>query len=161
MSLPTAIFRAAFKKAAGAHLWDPRLLEAQALQESSGKTTAFRYEPAHGDGSFGLLQVMGNTARKLGLPPGQAEASLCDPYIGLEFGCRALVDIVKWVGCADLWAQRRFVSVSLPLDPKLRAVLARYNGGGKDNPADDGSLRNEDYVRKVELYFESVVGETG
>lgn len=160
MSLPTAIYRSAIAKAADKYLWDARLLEAQILVESSGKTTAFKYEPGHADGSFGLLQVLGNTARKLGLPPGQAEASLCDPYIGLDFGLRTLRDIVRWVGCDVEWAQGQFKNVTQPLPPHLRTVLARYNGGGVGNPDTDGSLRNEAYVQKVEDYFKQVLQDT-
>jgi hypothetical protein len=39
--------------------------------------------------SFGLMQVMGETARELGYT-GRFLTGLCDPATGLEFGCRKL-----------------------------------------------------------------------
>lgn len=160
MSLPTAILRAAIKKVAAEYHWDWRVLEAHVMVESTGRPMAFRYEPAKQDGSFGLLQVMGNTARNLGLPQGTAEASLCDPYVGLDYGMKALKDIVRWRKAEDLWAQGAFKSVNVPFPPKLREVLAVFNGGGVGNPREDGTLRNESYVQRVETFFQAVVQET-
>jgi len=163
VSLPTAAFRDSFDKVGGQFLWDPRLLEAQAMVESSGLPRAFRYEPAKQDASFGLMQVLGTTARRLGLPSTQAEASLCDAAVGIEYGMKALMDIVHWVGgeCAQDRAGGAYKTLSLPLPAHVRTVLARYNGGGVGNPGADGSLRNEDYVKRVETHFAAVLADGG
>ena len=39
--------------------------------------------------SFGLMQVMGEVARELGFA-GEFLTELCDPHVGIEFGCRKL-----------------------------------------------------------------------
>ncbi|PSH05135.1 MAG: lysozyme [Acidobacteria bacterium] len=61
--------------------------------------------------SYGLMQIMGQTARELGFI-GAYLTELCDPGIGLEFGCRKL---------------RRCIDAH-PGD--TRAALLAYNGGG-------------------------------
>ena len=76
-------------------------------QESSWNTFAMRYEPAFFDHyiasmtglsatervaratSYGLMQVMGQTAREFGFS-GQFISELCDPNVGIEMGCRKL-----------------------------------------------------------------------
>ena len=60
--------------------------------------------------SFGLMQLMGETARELGFV-GKYLTQLCDPLTGIEFGCRKL---------ARCMAAR-------PAD--VRAALLMYNGG--------------------------------
>lgn len=163
MAFPTAKYRPLFEKYGKTYRFDPRLLEAQALVESSGHAEAFRYEIALHDASFGLMQVLGRTARKLGLPENECEASLCDPAIGILYGVKALVDICAWVGSStDMErASGAYAHVSVPLPKNLRTVLARYNGGGKNNPDESGLLRNEDYVLRIEAHFEGVVKDIG
>lgn len=71
--------------------------------ESSGNPWAYRYEPAYqwlvGQGltpteqmaqrtSWGLMQVMGAVAREYGFKGWLTE--LCQPDVGLEYGCRHL-----------------------------------------------------------------------
>ena len=159
MSLPTAIYRGLFAKVASAHNWDPRLLEAQVMVESSGNTKAMKTELQIQDASRGLMQVLYKTAHSLGLPDGHAD-DLFDPYVGVEYGLRALVDIAKWSHFSPEWAQGKWKLVSLPLPTNLRIVLARYNGGAHGNPREDGTLRNESYVERIELFFEAVTKET-
>lgn len=60
--------------------------------------------------SWGLMQVMGEVAREMGFS-GQFLAELCDPQIGIDFGCRKL--------------QKCINSTS-----DVRAALLSYNGGG-------------------------------
>src|SRR5437899_2957568 len=97
---------------AGEHGIDPALLKALCEAESSWNPWAARWEPnffrkyvaplysaskIEGGAteaymramSWGLGQVMGQTARELGFT-GQFLTELCDPPIGLEFCCRKL-----------------------------------------------------------------------
>lgn len=111
---------------------DPAIVCAVCEQESAWNAWALRYEPAfyaryiepmtknakpleptEAQGrafSFGLMQVMGQTARELGFSrPFLVE--LCDPDTGVEFGCRKLQQCFAIHG-----------------DPETS--LLAYNGGG-------------------------------
>jgi hypothetical protein len=94
------------KKYATIHELDPVLVCAVAENESSWNSWSTRYEPGFfhkyiesmnlpgGEAymratSWGLMQIMGQTARELGFE-GKFLSSLCDPDLGLEFGCRKL-----------------------------------------------------------------------
>lgn len=61
--------------------------------------------------SFGLMQIMGETAREFGFK-GRFLSELCDPETGLEYGCRKL---------------RRCFDVS---NGDVSAALLHWNGGG-------------------------------
>lgn len=92
------------KEIARKHVLDPALICAVVEQESDWITWAIRYEPAFQKRyveplklqnqteivarsmSWGLLQLMGQGARELGFS--EKMASLCDPYVGLEWGCK-------------------------------------------------------------------------
>lgn len=77
-------------------------------QESSWNPWAMRYEPAFRQRyvaplglppteeiarstSWGLMQVMGETAREAGFS-GKSLSALCDPATGLEIGCTVLAE---------------------------------------------------------------------
>ena len=109
---------------------EPEIVAAVCEQESGWDTWATRFEPAFfakyivpmtiqiGEGemratSFGLMQIMGETAREFGFA-GKFLTELCDPDVGVNFGCRKLQK------CFDIHG-----------DPDT-ALLA-YNGGS--NPA--------------------------
>jgi soluble lytic murein transglycosylase-like protein len=98
------------RTAAQAHGLDPALVCAVIEQESSWNTWAMRYEPAffakyvaslytnnkvsateaYARGmSWGLMQVMGQVARENGFAD-RFLSGLCDPTVGIEFGCRVL-----------------------------------------------------------------------
>jgi soluble lytic murein transglycosylase-like protein len=97
-------------------------------QESSWNPWAMRYEPAfllryidpmrltddteaHARAtSFGLMQIMGQTAREKGFQP-RFLTELCDPDTGVEMGCRKLQECFAVHG-----------------DPETS--LLAYNGGG-------------------------------
>ncbi len=85
---------------------DPALVCAVVEQESSWDTFAIRYEPAFRERyvaplalspteeiarsiSWGLMQVMGQSAREHGFTA-TSLASLCDPAAGLTMGCAVL-----------------------------------------------------------------------
>lgn len=80
--------------------------------------------------SFGVCQVMGAVARELGCTEPYLTA-LCDPVIGLRFGCKKLAVEVKWA------------------DGDLSSALAAYNGGRGGNAPGTKPLRNAAYADTV------------
>ena len=131
------------KQTAQRHGLDPRLVCAVIEQESSWNTYAMRYEPAFCSQyvikipgltptqqvarsiSWGLMQVMGQTAWELGYR-GDFPA-LCVPLNGIEFGCRKLApEIAKANG-------------------DLQRALRSYNGGANPNYAGDVLARMKRY----------------
>lgn len=117
-----------------AHGLDPVLVCAVCQHESAGwKQWAVRFEPTFLDRwvpkdlpptermgrafSYGLMQIMGQTAREFGFK-GEFCAELLDPYAGLEFGCRKLADCMK------------------KESGDVRKALLRYNGGGDSHYPD-------------------------
>lgn len=135
--------------AAHAGTWglDPVIVLAVCDHESSWDTNAVRFEPAFLQRyiiptmsnlppteemtramSFGLMQIMGETARELGFA-GKWLTELCTPDVGVEFGCRKL--------------HRCAVTNPPTLDVKTKLLdwskaLLAYNGGG-----------DPDYPKKV------------
>src|SRR5881394_1792447 len=114
---------------AQAHKLDPVLVCAICHHESANwKVFAARYEPVFYARyitplkglsatemqlrafSFGLMQIMGQTARELGFA-GDDLTELFDPVTGIEFGCR------KLARCLDR------------SKGDVRAALLMYNGG--------------------------------
>lgn len=81
--------------------------------------------------SWGLMQVMGAVAREFGCRERYLPA-LCEPEIGVEFGCRVLADRLTWArGDVD-------------------SALACYNGGPAGNEPGRARKRNAAYVAKVQ-----------
>jgi soluble lytic murein transglycosylase-like protein len=71
--------------------------------------------------SYGLMQIMGSVSRELGF---QDELiKLCDPDLGIQYGCLKLIDLKKKY-------------------PKEDELISSYNAGSPTN-------RNESYVNKV------------
>jgi Transglycosylase SLT domain len=64
--------------------------------------------------SWGPLQIMGETARELGFE-GKYLSELCDPPVGIEWGCRKLAACLKRT------------------DGNIDAALEMYNGGSNKN----------------------------
>lgn len=139
--------------AADTHGLPPGLVIAIVQVESNGRHWAMRYEPAfYGQyvkgqqhtvyapcsrvteemgraTSWGLMQIMGQTARELGFK-GVYLTELCDPAVGLEWGCLYLSrKVVRYQG-------------------NLEAAVAAYNAG-KAKRLDNGQWANQDYVDKV------------
>ncbi|HKW89778.1 MAG TPA: transglycosylase SLT domain-containing protein [Candidatus Acidoferrales bacterium] len=96
------------KQTAARHGLPPELVCGVCEQESSWDSWALRYEPAFRQRyvaplglppteeiarsiSWGLMQVMGETAREAGFD-GKFLSALADPALGLEFGCIVLAD---------------------------------------------------------------------
>jgi len=133
---------------AQAHGLDPALVCAVIEQESAWNTWAMRYEPAffakyvaslytnnkvsateaYARGiSWGLMQVMGQVARENGFTD-RFLSGLCDPAVGIEFGCRVL--------------RKKLDSAK---GDALQALLG-WNGGGNPNYAVEVLARRGTYA---------------
>jgi soluble lytic murein transglycosylase-like protein len=98
------------RRIAFAHGLDPALVCAVIEQESAWNPWAVRYEPGFlsryvaplytagklsatetytRSMSWGLMQVMGQVAREAGFEEASL-AELCDPFVGVDWGCRLL-----------------------------------------------------------------------
>jgi soluble lytic murein transglycosylase-like protein len=127
------------RKAADAEGVDPALVCAVVEQESAWNPWAMRYEPqffakyvaplytnnkvgateAYARGfSWGLMQVMGQTARETGLNSPNL-STLCDPTVGLSIGCKLLK---KKLAAAN---------------GEPRKALQSWNGGANPDYADE------------------------
>lgn len=152
--------------AAGKHGLDPLLVEAVVLQESSGNTDAFRFEPDFWnrylkllpayDGanprrvsaSYGLMQIMFRVAVERGFDPALPPETLFVPETGLEYGCRQLAHLRDW-------ARGR----NVPDDRLSECILASYNGGtGGNDPSKNLPLRNAKYAREVLARYTELKG---
>lgn len=80
--------------------------------------------------SFGLMQVMGAVAREEGCTEPYLPA-LCDPVIGLRFGCKHLKAQLDWA------------------HGDIASALAAYNGGRGGNAPGTKPLRNAKYADEV------------
>ena len=109
MNAPTPLLDLA-TQTARAHQLDPALVCAVVEQESAWNPWSMRYEPAFFSKyvapqytsnkfsaseayarafSWGLMQIMGEVAREFGFG-GMFLSNLCDPVVGLDWGCRKL-----------------------------------------------------------------------
>jgi len=142
MSVPELIELA--KATARKHVLDPALVAAVCEQESSWNPWAMRFEPgflaryikptlpdAPTTGeiaratSWGLMQVLGQTAFELGFND-KYFSSLCDPSVGLLWGC------TKLAKCIDSRSDQRL-------------ALLMWNGGGRPQYADEVLARMKNY----------------
>ena len=144
------------EKAAAAYNLPVRLVAAMAGVESGGDACAFRFEPAFLERyvrpnktvrakgscsleterqglatSWGLMQVMGATARGLGFN-GPFLLALTDPSTGLEYGCRLLARL----------RDRHHATLGWP------GVVAAYNAGSP-RLTTAGRYVNQEYVDKI------------
>lgn len=71
-------------------------IKAVMMTESSGNPNAFRDEPAIGDASYGLMQLLYRTAQGLGYA-GEA-VGLYDPMINLDLGTKLLSQLRRAYG---------------------------------------------------------------
>lgn len=78
--------------------------------------------------SWGLMQVMGAVAREHGFS-GNYLSELCDPLVGLEYGCRHLAADLRWA------------------NGNVAQALAAYNGGRGGNAMPP--FRNAAYAAKI------------
>jgi soluble lytic murein transglycosylase-like protein len=82
--------------------------------------------------SWGLMQVMGQTARELGFT-GPFLSELCEPSVGIDLGCRYLGALAK-----------QFPGPKYGWD----AVCAAYNGG-PGTVESPGKFKNPSYPAKI------------
>jgi soluble lytic murein transglycosylase-like protein len=127
------------RKAADAEGLDAAVVCAVVEQESGWNPWAMRYEPlffakyvaplytnnkvgateAYARGfSWGLMQVMGQTAREIGVNSLHL-STLCDPAVGLAVGCKILKQKLERAG------------------GELRKALQAWNGGGNPDYAEE------------------------
>jgi soluble lytic murein transglycosylase-like protein len=144
--MPTAGLVQQAREAAKIVGLDPALVCAVVEQESAWNTWAVRFEPAFfaryihpavpskptteqtfDAASFGLMQVMGEVARELGFK-GVFLTELCEPIVGLAYGCKKLAACLKATAGDE------------------RAALLRYNGGGNAAYADQVLARVSHYT---------------
>jgi soluble lytic murein transglycosylase-like protein len=138
------------RQIASAHDLDRALVCAVVEQESAWNPWALRYEPAFlsryvaplytagkltateayaRSMSWGLMQVMGQSAREHGFD-GDSLAELCDPVVGVDFGCRILAArLVRARGDAN-------------------AALLAWNGGANSNYSAEVLARARNYSVK-------------
>ncbi|MGB7438891.1 MAG: lytic transglycosylase domain-containing protein [Candidatus Acidiferrum sp.] len=135
------------RKAADAEGLDPAVVCALVEQESAWNTWAMRYEPlffskyvaplytnnkvgateAYARGfSWGLMQVMGQTARETGVNSLHLSI-LCDPAVGLTVGCKVFKKKLDAAG------------------QDLRKALLAWNGGANPDYAEEVVARMARY----------------
>jgi soluble lytic murein transglycosylase-like protein len=135
------------RRIAAEHGLEPALVCAVIEQESAWEPWAVRYEPGFlshyvaplytagklsateaytRSMSWGLMQVMGQVAREYGFS-GASLAELCDPGVGVEFGCRVLA--------ARMVRARGDVT----------AALLAWNGGGNPDYSVEVLARKHNY----------------
>jgi soluble lytic murein transglycosylase-like protein len=135
------------KRAAEEQGLDPSVVCGVVEQESAWNTWAMRYEPlffakyvaplytnnkvgateAYARGfSWGLMQVMGQTARETGVNSLHL-STLCDPAVGLATGCKILRKKLDAAG------------------GDLHKALQAWNGGANPDYADEVMARVERY----------------
>jgi soluble lytic murein transglycosylase-like protein len=139
-------YRTEIVAAAGAQGLNADLVEAVVLQESGGRTCAYRFEPnfwakymasvpawkeanpERVSASYGLMQVLFVVAQEVGYDQADPE-HLCVPTIGLDIGCRKLAQLLAWAQGNEAQA------------------LAAYNGGRVANRTPP--FRNQHYAESV------------
>lgn len=153
---------ALIRRVADRHGLPPNLVCALVQVESAGDPWAFRYEPLflrdylrslkfsprppcsfdteqHGRAtSWGLLQVMGQVARERGFS-GVFLAELCDPELGLEYGCRQLALLARRYYDRRSWDR----------------TIAAYNAGSPRQNT-EGRFVNQTYVDKVNRQWAAI-----
>jgi soluble lytic murein transglycosylase-like protein len=128
---------------------EPALVKAVVSVESSGMTSAYRYEPAfwlrymankpefkgmnphRASASYGLMQVMYATAVAHGLK-GEPEEMFI-PTVGLDYGCRVLSKLLK------------------KCNGDVEQALAQYNGGETGNK--ERPFRNAGYAKHALAFY--------
>jgi soluble lytic murein transglycosylase-like protein len=133
-------------------------LKAIAVVESSLNPNAYRFEQGYWDrylkndpkwntrdpkevsASYGLMQLMYTVAWAMGFRG--AGKDLFNPVYNIELGARLLGELLKGIKTTK---NKRLLPIQI--------ALARYNGGYKGNPGDDGTLRNQSYVDKVQAAY--------
>jgi soluble lytic murein transglycosylase-like protein len=151
---------------AARHELRPALVAAIAAKESGGQTGAVRYEPDYPylvnpakvrpktcstetekvcqKISWGVMQIMGATAREMGFNGWIPE--LIKPELSLEFACRYLARLTERYGTGRIGGEF--------------AVVAAYNAGSP-RKAKNGNYVNQAYVDDVFTYRQQITDVFG
>lgn len=115
---------------------DPNLIRAIIAVESSWNPNATRYEPTLRDSSYGLMQVLLSTARRVSGNSGLTAQQLLDPTVNILVGTAYLRELMG-----------RYPT-------NLDDVIAAYNAGTPTRSIIPGrTYTNQDYVNKVRSYY--------
>jgi soluble lytic murein transglycosylase-like protein len=114
---------------------EPALIKAHIKQESNWDVNASRYEAHKADASWGLMQLLLNTARGVLNQPNLTTTQLIQPAVNIEAGTKLI---------ADNW--RRWGN--------LRDAIAAYNAGSPRIDPKTKKYVNQDYVDKVTKNYE-------
>src|SRR5262245_2413653 len=106
--------------------------------ESNFNPTAYRAEPRLGDASYGLMQLLSETARGLGWSGEDAE-ELYDPELNIELGTKYLADLRARYG------------------DDFRRVYSAYNSGRPDLWETSAQVRHN--VDRAQGWLEQVITE--
>lgn len=147
--------RALIEVAAKGYGLDPDLVEAEVMQESSGKVVCSRYEDAFWNHyivpmklefqegkdratSWGLMQIMLQVAREYGFAGTPQE--LMDPTTNLDYGCKHLRNKIRRYGRVD-------------------KGIAAYNAGSAIYKQGTTTFVNQAYVDSVMNYLKQIKTE--
>lgn len=114
---------------------EPALIRGIIKAESNWDVNASRFETHKEDSSWGLMQVMLATARKILNNPNLTTTHLINPRINIEAGVKVLAE--NW----NRWGN-------------LPDAIAAYNAGSP-RLGKDGKYVNKDYVYKVLSNYET------
>jgi len=114
---------------------DPALIKALIKQESNWDVNASRYEVHKGDASWGLMQLLLNTARYVLGNSNLTTTELIQPRVNIEAGTK-------------------FISQNLNRWKNLDDAIAAYNAGSPRRDPKTGKYVNQAYVDKVSKNYE-------
>lgn len=109
---------------------EPALIKAHIKQESNWDVNASRYEARKGDASWGLMQLLLNTARQMLGQPNLTTTQLIQPAVNIEAGTK-------------------FIAYNLNRFGNMRDAIAAYNAGSPRIDPKTGKYTNQSYVDKV------------
>jgi soluble lytic murein transglycosylase-like protein len=152
-NLPFELVASVIFQESGGNPWAARVEESFFVRHYEGKTArdlrgfvpkviSLRTEMWHRATSWGLMQILGETARGMGYGR-DSLTKLCDPQANLEWGCRALAECFKQApdSAGEL---------------QTREALAAYNTGRTHHEATtyDDSVLAIMASKKYEVMFE-------
>jgi soluble lytic murein transglycosylase-like protein len=109
---------------------EPALVRGIIKQESNWDVNASRFEAHKGDASWGLMQLMLETARGVLGNSGLTTTQLVNPQVNIEAGTKLISDnLRRWGNLSD--------------------AIAAYNAGSPRIDQSTGKYVNADYVSKV------------
>jgi soluble lytic murein transglycosylase len=109
---------------------EPALIKAHIKAESNWDVNASRFEVHKTDASWGLMQLLLNTARGVLGQPDLTTTQLINPRVNIEAGTK-------------------FISQNLNRFGNMRDAIAAYNAGSPRLDPNTGKYVNQDYVDKV------------